>query len=456
MTSIAGRYILLAPLGRGSMGTVYEAYDEHLDRRVALKRVDDAQLDDASRRRFRREARLTARISHPGVPAVYDLDDEYLAMEYVQGNTLRDLIAEAAPLPVSWVATIGLQIAAVLACAHRVSLIHRDLKPSNLLLTRDGAVKVIDFGVAALGVDATLSTLTPAGVIVGTATYQAPERMLGLYSPRSDLYSLGLVLRELAPVALPIIDELTAANPDDRPVSAVDVIDQLLPLLGTPPNLPAFTHRDADVATVTRAYLALINSSPPATPSPVPADLRQVRSQVDRLVAADQHSKASSLLSAAIDANPDGPLWLDLRRDLARVLFDSGNFEQAASALQALIPDLSARLGNDHAAVLQARTQQAQAVAHAASLTQALELHEALQLDLIRLYGPRSREVFSGRRSIAVLRALTGQPGGAVKQLTTLLRDQERALGPADPDVTVTRQLVGVAEALTRDDRPSA
>jgi serine/threonine protein kinase len=156
-------------------------------------------------------------------------------MQYVHGSSIRDLIAEAAPLPLEWVAAIGLQIAAVLACAHRVSLIHRDLKPSNLLLTRDGAVKVIDFGVAALGVDAALSTLTPAGVIVGTATYQAPERMLGLYSPRSDLYSLGCVLRELAPDVDPLIDELTAHNPDDRPASAVDVITRLLPLLGTPP-----------------------------------------------------------------------------------------------------------------------------------------------------------------------------------------------------------------------------
>jgi serine/threonine protein kinase len=266
-------------------------------------------------------------------------------MQYVHGSSIRDLIAEAAPLPLEWVAAIGLQIAAVLACAHRVSLIHRDLKPSNLLLTRDGAVKVIDFGVAALGVDAALSTLTPAGVIVGTANYQAPERMLGLYSPRSDLYSLGCVLRELAPDVDPLIDELTAHNPDDRPASAVDVITRLLPLLGTPPPLPAFTHRNADAANLTRAFLALINSSASVAPSPVPTDLRRVRAQVDRLMTADQHSQAVSLLSAAIDVNPDSPLCLDLRRDLARVLFASGNFEQAASALHALIPDLSARLG---------------------------------------------------------------------------------------------------------------
>ncbi len=451
MTPIAGRYTLMAPLGRGSMGTVYEAYDEHLDRRVALKRIQEPLIDETSIRRFRREARLAARINHPGVPATYDLDNEYLTMEYIDGTSLRDVIAEAAPLAPQWVAAIGLQIAAVLACAHRVSLIHRDLKPSNLLLTRDGAVKVIDFGVAALGADAALSTLTPAGVVIGTASYQAPERLLGLYSPRSDLYSLGCVLRELSGGTSALADELTVHNPEDRPHSADEVIARLLPSLDSqPPVLPALTSRGADVSGMTHAYLALINSSPSVAHSPVPADLRKVRSQADRLIAADQHVQAAALLTAAIDSTPQSPLHLDLRRDLARVLLESGNFAQSSIVFGDLIPDLSARLGRDHAAVLQARSNEAQAIAHSGSASEALRAFELLLPDLERLLGPKSRESLSCRRSIAVLHAVSGEPLAAVNELSAVRLDQEQALGRSDPDVLRTVELLGIASAIAK------
>ncbi len=332
---IGGRFTLVAPIGRGSMGTVHEAYDEHLHRRVALNRL--SFVDDLARRRFRREARLTARLNHPGVPAIYDLGDDYIAMEYVDGHPLQDVIAEAAPLPDAWVAAIGLQIAAVLVCAHRVSLIHRDLKPSNVLLTSSGAVKVIDFGVATLVGDESLSTLTPPGVVVGTASYQAPECQYGLAGPRSDIYSLGRILADLGCAVDP---SLTATDPQDRPASAFALLPMLRPLLALLPPLPTFVPDPARTRDLTEAYLTLANASTDERSGPFPP--RQARAEAERLVVAGRYEDAIAILEASIAATHDDELELDIRRDLTRILVEHGDTVRAVAECDALIPRLTA------------------------------------------------------------------------------------------------------------------
>jgi serine/threonine protein kinase len=188
-TRIAGRYELTEPVGSGGMGQVWAGYDERLDRPVAVKFLRPGLAVETDRHdvveRFRREARITARLDHPGVPTVHDAgvvgDELYIVMQLVPGTLFADLIAENGPLPVPWVAAIGAQICSVLAAAHAASLVHRDLKPTNLILGPTGLVKVLDFGVAAV-LDTDLPKLTATGETIGTPTYMAPEQALGASS----------------------------------------------------------------------------------------------------------------------------------------------------------------------------------------------------------------------------------------------------------------------------------
>nr|BFE82586.1 serine/threonine-protein kinase [Planobispora longispora] len=201
MSLFLGRYRLAPiPLGRGGMGEVWGAEDETLDRRVAIKFVliPDPDLD----KRFAREARALSRLSHPGVPALYDFGSEngrrYMIMQFVYGNGLHDVVAEHAPVSVGWVASIGAQIASVLEAAHEQKILHRDLKPSNLILRRDGSISVLDFGLAFMH-EPEMTKVTRTGQQLGTAAYMSPEQVeCDPATERSDIYSLGCVLYELA------------------------------------------------------------------------------------------------------------------------------------------------------------------------------------------------------------------------------------------------------------------
>lgn len=204
--TIAGRYELVAELSGGGMGRVWRAYDRVLDREVAVKRIraDVApEQRDVFASRFKREARLTAGIRHHGVPQVYDavlestLDRVYLVMEYVRGTPLTRFVDPHRPLPVGWAAALAAQIATVLSHAHAVPAVHRDLKPANVLVGDDGAVKVLDFGVAAV-LRRDVTRLTADGELIGTTRYMSPEQFQGAQvTPACDLYALGAVLHEL-------------------------------------------------------------------------------------------------------------------------------------------------------------------------------------------------------------------------------------------------------------------
>ena len=153
-------------------------------------------------RRFNREARITARLGHPGVAVLYDFGTDqgelFMVMEHVSGVTIADLIAEVVQVPVPWAAAIVAQVCAVLAAAHEQQLVHRDLKPSNVMIRPDGSVKVLDFGLAATLTPGEFSQITRAGELPGTASYMAPEVAEGKQAePASDLYSTGCLLYEL-------------------------------------------------------------------------------------------------------------------------------------------------------------------------------------------------------------------------------------------------------------------
>jgi serine/threonine-protein kinase len=199
-TLLDGRYLVQAKIASGGTSTVYRGLDVRLDRPVALKVMDSRYAGDAQfLARFQLEARTVARLKHPGLVAVYDqgLDARhpFLVMELVEGGTLRELLAERGPMPPHAVVAVLRPVLGGLAAAHRAGLVHRDVKPENVLISDDGDVKIADFGlvraVAAAGI-------TSASVILGTAAYLSPEQVRdGQASPRSDVYSTGILTYEL-------------------------------------------------------------------------------------------------------------------------------------------------------------------------------------------------------------------------------------------------------------------
>ena len=207
-----GPYQLLEMLGRGGMGEVYLAYDSRLNRRVALKLLPTALVDDAERvRRFEQEARAASAISHPNVAHIYEIGEahgrHYIAMEYVHGRTLRQALQQG-PLEVCEAVDIATQIAIALVAAHEAGVVHRDIKPENVVLRVDGYVKVLDFGLAKLVEDrlyAGIPEATPLPslhtepeLLMGTSDYMSPEQVRRQPTDeRTDLWSLGVVLYEM-------------------------------------------------------------------------------------------------------------------------------------------------------------------------------------------------------------------------------------------------------------------
>ncbi len=193
------RYRLQERLGRGGMGEVWRGWDQVLDRPVAVKLLPRPD-HRASLEGLRREARAAARLNHPRVVAVYDLEDRgeqpCMVMEYVQGQSLAELLESRGALSPDHAVRLVAQAAAGLAAAHRKAVVHRDVKPANPLVSGDGTVKVCDFGIARYA-DAAVATAR-TGQLVGTTGYLAPERARGEpATPASDVYSLGCVLYEL-------------------------------------------------------------------------------------------------------------------------------------------------------------------------------------------------------------------------------------------------------------------
>jgi serine/threonine protein kinase len=212
-------YRVVGKLGVGGMGVVYDAEDQRLPRRVALKFLPDEMAGDPdATRRFRREAQTIALLNHPQICTIYEVDDyeghPFIAMERLEGTNLKAFIAKKT-LETPEIVDIALQIARALEAAHEKGVIHRDIKPGNIFVSDTGRVKVLDFGLArriptedsgALGLEGS----TMPGRPIGTASYMAPERILQMpLDPRCDLFSLGVVMYEMATGRLPF----AAASP---------------------------------------------------------------------------------------------------------------------------------------------------------------------------------------------------------------------------------------------------
>src|SRR5271165_6623173 len=198
-----GPYVVTGLIGKGGMGEVYRAHDNRLERDVAIKLLPAALAQDPERlARFTREAKVLASLNHPNIAQIYGVEDQALVMELVAGHALKG------PLPLETALNYARQIAAALEAAHEKGIVHRDLKPANIMVTPEGVVKVLDFGLAAVAPAATddsdptnsptLTMQTQAGVIMGTAAYMSPEQAAGkVVDKRADIWSFGAVLWEM-------------------------------------------------------------------------------------------------------------------------------------------------------------------------------------------------------------------------------------------------------------------
>ena len=209
-----GRYLLQTPIAIGGMSTVYRGLDTRLDRPVAVKVMEARYAGDQQfLTRFKLEARTAARLSEPGLVAVYDqgLDGKhpFLVMELVEGGTLRELLTERGPMPPHAVVAVLRPVLRGLAAAHRAGLVHRDVKPENVLISDGGDVKLADFGLVRAVAQA---GITSTSVILGTAAYLSPEQVsTGAASPASDVYSMGVMTYELLTGATPFTGDTPLA-----------------------------------------------------------------------------------------------------------------------------------------------------------------------------------------------------------------------------------------------------
>jgi len=226
--STLGRYQIVSQLGRGAMGTVYRAIDPAIERTVAIKTLNPDLPDENMaevKERFLREAKSAGRLNHPNVVTVYDVGETegiaYIAMEFLEGRSLRQVLDSGEPLPLQTVSNIAAQIADALDYAQRYGIVHRDIKPANIMISPAGLAKLTDFGVAYMP----SSSMTQTGTVLGSPKYLSPEQVLGLpVDGRADIFALGVVLYEM----------LTRRTPFERPDITVFSLMQAICTQPTP------------------------------------------------------------------------------------------------------------------------------------------------------------------------------------------------------------------------------
>ncbi|MFD8736846.1 protein kinase [Streptomyces sp. NPDC059618] len=473
-------------IGQGGMGQVWTAYDQRLDRRVAVKllRPDKVVGQDADelRRRFARECRVTAQVDHPGLVTVHDAgsegDELFLVMQYVDGADLADHLAEHDPYPWQWAVAVAAQLCAVLSAVHAVPIVHRDLKPRNVMVKQDGTVTVLDLGVASV-MDTDTTRLTHTGSPIGSPAYMAPEQAMGgAVGPYTDLYALGVLIHELLSGDVPftgstalgvlhrhlyepplpvrrlrpeipealesLVLRLLAKDPQHRPASAQEVYGHLAPLLpprGTPTGAPLDPTRP-----FLRPHAPWPDRARTPAPRPAPAvrdagtpDVADAVDEVKRLLGEGRITQAVDILGAILPtaARQHGersPVVRTLRRQYAATLMDDGQYRRALPELRRLADERAAEAGLADPQSLRHRYEAAQCLEQLGEPAEALAEYRALLPYYENRYAGADPELaFDVRRRIGHLLLALGDRGAAGDALARLLHDVERLHGPGHP-----------------------
>ncbi|MFF7529542.1 protein kinase [Streptomyces bobili] len=480
------RYELQHRLGQGGMGEVWAAKDLQLNRVVAVKFLFRSEGADLGRleRRFEREAQLTARIGHPSVPTVHETgrredDGLYIVMELVKGRTLSAMLRERGPFPIRLAAAVATQTADVLAHAHRIHVIHRDLKPSNLMLTDNGTVKVLDFGVAAaLKPDGDQSRLTKANEMPGTPGFISPEQGEGGdVTAQSDLYALGCVLYEIT-AGRPPFEIARTASPlfliyqhvhekpppvtghrSDLPPAFADLIMRLLAKDPTErPSAQEVQHVAQTCLQPQQAVPSPRSSRPgpqpglgsgsgDATQQPPDSLTRQIRG----LTAQGEHASAAALLESHLRGTRrplDEADLIPLRLTLCELWVASEDFTRAYDGYFALGGALRRHRPKTDRDVLTCRAGVARCLAELGQTPEALHEFEALLPVQQHVFGAVDHTVFDTRYEIAALTARGGRIEAAHDQLRGLVSDQKRILPAGDERHARAEALLGRLDRL--------
>ncbi|MFI0966383.1 tetratricopeptide repeat protein [Streptomyces sp. NPDC021080] len=467
---IQGRYRLLDPIGRGGMGEVWRARDESLGRQVAVKCLKplgphhDPSFARVLRERFRREARVAAALQHRGVTVVHDFGESdgvlYLVMELLEGHNLGQLLEENRQhrLAVDEVVDIADQVTAALAYTHQQNIVHRDLKPANIMRLTDGTVKICDFGIARLGHDIGFtSRLTGTGVAMGTPHYMSPEQIGGSeVDQRSDLYSFGCVLYEIATGAPPfdlgdawailvghrdtvpepprthradlpeylerIILDLLAKRPEQRPQDAGELARRITAGRTTPMYVP----------TVVAPAPPRPVPERPSTAPRFPSRPEQPPSREPRLPSWTQGMTTGHKATGAEwrGTPPDASAGLTgewIARPSAAVPLPPGRGERPAPATESI----TALAGRHNAGLSLGRL---------GRWAEAGEVHRSVAAERERLLGPDHPDTLASRYEIGFTLSRTGRPGEALGEYARVAQARERVLGVDHPDTLAARQ----------------
>ena len=308
-TLFDGRYRIIRKLGAGGMANVYLAEDQELGRRVAIKILNDRHAnDDQFVERFRREAKNAAGLSHPNIVSIYDRGEAegtyYIAMEFLDGRSLKELIVSRGPAPVHVAIDYARKILEALRFSHRNGIVHRDIKPHNVIVDAEGRVKVTDFGIARAGA----SQMTEVGSIIGTAQYLSPEQAKGApVDQTSDLYSVGIVLYELLTGKVPFSGD-----------SPVEIAMKHISGIPEPPSV----HRPEIPDDLDKVVLRALAKSPgDRYPSAEEMD-RDLARVADGVAVSRETEEAATMVLSGAHLSPTSPTMVAPPRPPAEVLYE--------------------------------------------------------------------------------------------------------------------------------------
>ena len=443
-----GKYQIQKTVGRGAMGTVYEAVDSLLQRKVALKTVPPEFGDQPElKSRFFSEAQAAGCLQHRNIVTVYDVGEDngqpYIAMEYVEGTDLDRVIQEKKPLPIEWKIDVLRQICEGLAHAHRSGIVHRDVKPANVRVNADGEVKIVDFGIALIA-----SSMSRVGHLVGTPHYMSPEQVEGrTVDARADIFSVGAIAYEL----------LTYRKPfDSESVSGV-----MSRIASAPPDASALPRADFP------GLPAVVLKALAKDPAQRYQRLEEMRDDLEALV----RQAAPRLLAREREAGPRPPAgeeatWLEAEVARARAGGQLQKALQLCGRLRELDPARGTRLAEEvEGAIHDLEVEQiaALALSYAADGELDLALKIAAKVERLCPDSPRYRELKAyldeeGARRTADVLIATAQDHLALGNLDEAVAaaDEALALNPGHAVAREIRQRAGEVVAIRERSREAA